>query len=64
VGLQSETGVPYVRPELTLLFKSRHRRERDEVDFEAALPLLDAAARTRLVAWLPEDHPWRNRIES
>jgi hypothetical protein len=62
VGLRSRAGVPYVRPELTLLFKSRHLRERDEIDFEAVLPALDATARSRLAAWLPADHPWRNRV--
>jgi hypothetical protein len=51
-----------VRPELTLLFKSSDPRERDEADFDAVLPLLDERARTRLAAWLPVDHPWRNRI--
>jgi hypothetical protein len=62
IGLRSAGGIPYLRPELTLLFKSREPRDRDEADFAAVLPLLDEAARSRLAGWLPEGHPWRNRI--
>jgi hypothetical protein len=62
IGLRSPSGIPYLRPELTLLFKARKPRERDETDFDAVLPLLDATARRRLADWLPADHPWRNRI--
>jgi hypothetical protein len=63
IGLRTSDGVPYLRPELVLLFKSRHLRDRDGIDFEVVLPRLDAAARGRLASWLPADHPWRNRIE-
>jgi hypothetical protein len=62
IGLRTGDGVPYLRPELALLFKARHLRDRDAIDFEAVLPLLDEPARGRLAAWLPADHPWRNRI--
>jgi hypothetical protein len=62
LGLHSPEGIPYVRPEVTLLFKAREPRERDETDFEALLPTLDERARARLADWLPPDHPWRNRI--
>jgi hypothetical protein len=63
IGLRTAEGIPYLTPELVLLFKSRHLRERDDFDFEAVLPLLDESARARLAAWLPQGHPWRNRIE-
>jgi hypothetical protein len=62
IGLRSRDGIPYLRPELTLLFKSKEPRERDEVDFDAVLPLLGPNERDRLAAWLPPDHPWRTRI--
>jgi hypothetical protein len=62
IGLRSPDGIPYLRPELTLLFKSKEPRERDEVDFDAVLPLLGPTERDRLAAWLPADHPWRTRI--
>ena len=35
----------YQRPEITLLFKARRRVERDELDFEALIPVLDGADR-------------------
>ena len=62
IGLRSPGGIPYLRPEVTLLFKSKDPRERDETDLAAVLPLLEGAARNRLAEWLPPDHPWRNRI--
>jgi hypothetical protein len=57
-----ESGVPYLRPEIVLLYKSRLDRERDTADFERTLPKLDDAARARLAAWLADDHPWRARL--
>jgi hypothetical protein len=54
-------GIPYLRPELVLLHKAHLRREKDEADFAAALPLLDSAARRWLAGalrrYLP-GHPW------
>jgi hypothetical protein len=55
-------GVPYQRPEITLLFKARRREAKDEADFSAVAPLLPPGDR----AWLrdaialtePPDHPW------
>ena len=64
IGLRSRTGIPYLRPELALLFKSVKRRDRDEADFDAVLPFLDETACARLADWLPFDHPWRTRIEA
>ena len=46
----TEDGIPYVVPEVVLLFKAKHTREKDEADFRRALPLLDASRRT----WLRE----------
>jgi hypothetical protein len=36
----SEKGIPYMSPEVALLFKAKHLREKDQVDFEGVLPLL------------------------
>jgi GrpB-like predicted nucleotidyltransferase (UPF0157 family) len=51
-GRRTEAGIPYLAPELVLLFKSRNtgKRERgkDQRDFEEVYPHLDAEAR----AWL------------
>jgi hypothetical protein len=62
LGRISGGGVPYVRPELILLFKAKSPRERDEADLEAVLPALDEPARARLAAWLPAGHPWLGRL--
>ena len=58
--------LPYQRPEVSLLFKSRRRSEKDELDFSAVLPALDPDDR----AWLreaieltePTGHPWLERL--
>jgi hypothetical protein len=61
VFLRSASGIPIVAPEVQLLYKAKHRRDKDEHDFRTARPLLSARQR----AWLkealeiahPED-PW------
>lgn len=59
-------GIPYQRPEITLLFKARRRWEKDEADFAAVVPELGPTDR----AWLrdaialtePPRHPWLERL--
>ncbi|MGB8196583.1 MAG: hypothetical protein WCF25_06225 [Acidimicrobiales bacterium] len=57
----SDTGIPYMSPEIVLLFKAKHLREKDQQDFECLLPLLDAQQiewlRTSLEIVHP-DHEW------
>ncbi|MGC5401791.1 nucleotidyltransferase domain-containing protein [Streptomyces sp. DT20] len=68
LGAVSGDGVPYVVPEVQLLYKSRSRRPKDELDFAAALPVLAAGQRS----WLTEaitlaegaDHPWAARLRA
>jgi hypothetical protein len=59
-------GLPYQRPEVTLLFKSRRRWDKDESDFEAIVPLLDEADRAWLRAGIeltePPGNPWLARL--
>ncbi|MGV0741939.1 nucleotidyltransferase domain-containing protein [Mycolicibacterium sp. XJ870] len=50
-------GIPYVIPEVALLFKAKHLRAKDEADFTRVLPELDSARRSRLRAWLSRVHP-------
>lgn len=50
LGDRTRDGVPFVCPEIQLLFKSKTVRSKDEADFRVTLPLLDRAAR----AWLRE----------
>jgi hypothetical protein len=59
-------GVPYVVPEIVLLFKAKAVRDKDAADFDAVLPRLTAAQR----AWLDgalgavhPDHAWRVRLQ-
>lgn len=68
IGLRTQSGVPYLRPEIQLFHKgtgSLGIREKDEQDFRAALPVLDAER----VRWLREalrrvrpDHPWLDEL--
>jgi hypothetical protein len=54
-------GVPFMAPEIVLLFKAKHARPKDEADFAGTLDALGAAQR----AWLADalarvhpGHPW------
>jgi hypothetical protein len=55
-------GVPYQRPEVTLLFKARRRWEKDEADFAAVAPVLPPGDRSWLrdaiASTEPSHHPW------
>jgi hypothetical protein len=58
-------GVPYLVPEIVLLFKARHGRPRDEADFAGTLPLLDPAQRAWLagaLAIVHPGHPWLSQL--
>ncbi|MFJ4417094.1 hypothetical protein [Streptomyces sp. NPDC088925] len=58
-------GVPYLIPEVVLLFKAKATRPKDEADFARVLPLLDAGRRERLRGWLERVHPghgWGERL--
>ena len=50
-------GIPYVRPEVVLLFKAKQARPKDEADLAAVLPLLDASRKRLLAEWLELVHP-------
>lgn len=41
-------GIPFLRPEIVLLFKAKHAREKDDADFERVLPRLDRSQRSWL----------------
>lgn len=58
-------GIPYVQPEVVLLFKAKEHRTKDERDLDTVLPHLDAARR----AWFRDaldvvhpGHPWLGRL--
>ena len=54
---RSDDEIPYLAPELVLLFKAKKPRPKDETDFAGVLPLLDRARRERLGGWLERVHP-------
>ena len=60
-----EKGIAYLAPAAVLLFKAKHRRPKDETDFERALPKLSLADRVILKQWLDIAHPghaWRDAL--
>jgi hypothetical protein len=57
-------GVPYLAPELVLLFKAKHARPKDEADFHAAIPHMTPAQRTTLADLLARVHPGHRWLAS
>jgi hypothetical protein len=59
---RTDDGIPYARPEITLLFKAKHAdRAKDQVDLAAVLPHLDPARRRWLaeaIALIHPGHQW------
>lgn len=60
--LRSALGVPYLAPELQLLFKYKNPRAKDDQDLLEMLPDLDADRLSLLAARLPGHHPWQPHI--
>jgi hypothetical protein len=54
---RTKDGIPYGRPEIVLLFKAKHMREKDDADFAVVLPRLDAERRRWLAGALELVHP-------
>jgi hypothetical protein len=50
-------GIPYLAPELVLLFKAKATRRKDQADFDATVPHLTAAQRETLAELLARAHP-------
>lgn len=61
-------GVPCLRMDLQLLFKSKAVRPKDDHDFRELAPLLAGAERDNLARWLrlihPGGHPWATALGS
>jgi hypothetical protein len=65
MGLHSLWGLPYLAPEIVLLFKSKHTQPHDRLDFDNVLPALSADSRRWLRDALEKTHPgheWLNAI--
>jgi hypothetical protein len=63
---RTDDGIPYLRPEIVLLFKARHsERPKDEADLAAVLPSLGPIRRRWLaeaLALVHPGHPWLERL--
>ncbi|MET0386857.1 MAG: hypothetical protein ABW321_12900 [Polyangiales bacterium] len=57
--LTSATGIPYLAPDLQLLFKSLAPRPKDTRDAEIVIPALTRAQQEFLAHALPCDHAWQ-----
>ena len=64
MGFYPLWGLPYLAPEIVLLFKAKHLEERDRIDFANALPLLSPDARRWLRAAIEKTHPGHEWIKS
>ena len=50
-------GIPYLAPELVLLFKAKHARPKDQADFDGTIPHMTPAQRQTLAGLLTRAHP-------
>jgi len=60
-------GIPYLAPELALLFKAKAVRGKDQRDFSSTLPLMDDTQRQVLAGLLARVHPghgWLTSLQS
>ncbi|MFF7566309.1 nucleotidyltransferase domain-containing protein [Streptomyces pseudovenezuelae] len=59
-------GIPYLAPELVLLFKAKHLRGKDQTDFDATVPHLTPDQRetlTELLTRVHPGHPWLEALQ-
>jgi hypothetical protein len=65
VGGISTQGIPYLAPEIQLLYKAKNPRPKDEADFILTLPALNGECRhwlkNALTVIYPQ-HPWLERL--
>lgn len=63
---RTSDGLPFLAPEIVLLFKARLARPKDEDDLNRALPVLDTNERSwlrRALETVHPGHPWIARLE-
>jgi len=60
--LESPWGIPYLAPELQLLFKSKHLRAKDHADASHVIPVMGGERRAWLSVRLSREHPWQEII--
>ena len=57
-------GIPYLAPELVLLFKAKHARPKDHADFDGTIPHMSTAQRATLAGLLARVHPGHRWLAS
>jgi hypothetical protein len=57
MGFHPLWGLPYLAPEIVLLFKAKHLEARDRADFDHAIPALNADTRRWLHDSIEKTHP-------
>ena len=62
--LVDSRGRRYLAPELQMLFKSKDRRAKDDVDAGLVLPTLTVGAQAMLQERLPAEHPWQRLLNA
>jgi hypothetical protein len=55
--LRTDDSIPYLAPEIVLLFKAAAARPKDQADFDGTVPLLTAVQRETLAELLDRVHP-------
>ena len=61
IGRRTDDGIPYLTPEIQLLYKAKAPRPKDADDFARTLPYLDRESRQWLaqtLAFVHPGHPW------
>ena len=61
--LRTEDGIPYLAPELVLLFKAKAVRPKDQADFDATVPRMRLHQRELLAELLEQVHPGHAWLE-
>ncbi|UOR10361.1 nucleotidyltransferase domain-containing protein [Halobacillus amylolyticus] len=65
MNLQSEQGIPYLNPEIVLLYKAKHTRDKDHDDFNYVFPYLNEHQKEWLKQALMHSqrtHPWLEKL--
>jgi hypothetical protein len=57
-------GIPYLAPEIVLLFKAKHARPKDQADFDGTIPYMSSAQRQALAGLLARAHPGHHWLEN
>jgi hypothetical protein len=67
IGRRTDDGIPYITPEIQLLYKAKSPRPKDEADFARTLPYLDGESRRWLaqaLAFVHPGHSWLAQLAS